>query len=270
MPARVLIGRRERFERIGSTNDVVRDWLADGEPEVCVAVAGEQTAGRGRSGRTWTAPPGRALLVSLGFRPTYLGAASAWRLAATVSLAMAEAAEGVAGLAAGTIRLKWPNDLVVPAASDGEPRKLAGVLGETIGLGSAEPRAIVGIGTNVDWPATEFPPALAGAMTSLREVTGGRPVDADDLLERFLVTLDERHADLRDGAFEAAAWTDRQLTSGRLVHLEQPGGGVELVAATGVDAATGALLVEEPGGGPARAVLSGDVVHVRVAAQDGV
>ena len=58
--------RVERYDRIGSTNDVVRDWLAAGVAEICVAVAGEQTAGRGRKGRTWTAPPGAALLCSLG------------------------------------------------------------------------------------------------------------------------------------------------------------------------------------------------------------
>ena len=103
----------ERFDRVGSTNDVVRGWLADGTPEVCLAVAAEQTAGRGRDGRTWVAPPGAALLLSLGFRPTWLAPESVWRLAAIASLAMADAAEAVAGLAAGTIRLKWPNDLVL-------------------------------------------------------------------------------------------------------------------------------------------------------------
>ena len=64
-----FIARRERFAVVGSTNDVVREWLAGGTPEVCLAVADEQTAGRGREGRTWTAPAGGALLLSLGFRP---------------------------------------------------------------------------------------------------------------------------------------------------------------------------------------------------------
>ena len=58
-----LLARRERFAVVGSTNDVVRGWLADGTPEVCLAVADEQTAGRGREGRTWQAPPGGALLL---------------------------------------------------------------------------------------------------------------------------------------------------------------------------------------------------------------
>ena len=63
-PVTAFLARQERFERIGSTNDAVRAWLDAGTPEVCLAVADEQTAGRGRAGRTWTAPPGAALLLS--------------------------------------------------------------------------------------------------------------------------------------------------------------------------------------------------------------
>ena len=106
-----LISRRESFDRVVSTNDVVREWLAAGTPEVCLAVAAEQTAGRGREGRRWVAPRDAALLLSLGFRPAWLAPDAAWRLAAIISLAMADAAEATAGLAPGTIRLKWPNDL---------------------------------------------------------------------------------------------------------------------------------------------------------------
>ena len=114
------ISRLERFDVVGSTNDVVRRWLADGTPEVCVAIADEQTAGRGRDGRAWLAPPGSALLLSLGFRPVWLAADRLWRLAAVVSLAMAEAGEAMTGVAGGTIRLKWPNDLVVDTPDGGE------------------------------------------------------------------------------------------------------------------------------------------------------
>ena len=60
---RPFISRQERFDQVGSTNDVVRAWLAEGTPEVCLAVADEQTAGRGRDGRTWQAPPGAGLPV---------------------------------------------------------------------------------------------------------------------------------------------------------------------------------------------------------------
>jgi BirA family biotin operon repressor/biotin-[acetyl-CoA-carboxylase] ligase len=240
---------------------VVAAWLAAGEPEVCAAVADEQAAGRGRAGRTWTAPAGAALLVSLGFRPAYLPADQAWRLAAIVSLAMADAAEALGGLARGTIRLKWPNDLVVEAA-DGELRKLGGVLGETDGLGGPDPRAVVGIGVNADWRAADFPPELASTMTSLHEASGGHRIDRDALLDIFLVYLAISHAAIRVGVFDEDGWAARQATTGRRVTVEAADGQRETATAVGVDVASGALLLDGPGG--SRALLSGDVVHVRL------
>ena len=250
-----FLARHERFERVGSTNDVVRDWLAGGTPEVCLAVAGEQTAGRGRDGRTWVAPPGAALLLSLGFRPAWLEPEAVWRLAAIASLAMADAGEAVAGLATGTVRLKWPNDLVLDGP-DGV-RKLAGVLGETDGLGTAEPRAVIGLGVNTGWDAASFPPDLAGSMTSLRAATG-RPIDDVALLDAFLGALEARTTDLRGGRFDAAAWAGRQVTTGRTIRLERADR-TETVRATGVDAASGALLIGD------RRVVVGEITHVRLA-----
>lgn len=329
--------RLERLARVGSTNDVVRGWLSNGAEEVVCAVADEQMSGRGREGRTWTARPGAALLLSVGFRPVWLAPERAWRLAAIVALAMADAAEDVAGLGTGTIHLKWPNDLVVIAAGPGaslglagpgatdktaadlgaadlgapeavarlgatdpgathsmapdlgaadlgapdvgaaeavarlaapiEIRKLAGILGETEGLGTADPRAIIGIGVNADWPAAAFPPELAGSMTSLREASGGRTIDRDALLDGFLDRLETRFEALRGGRFDVAGWAERQVTTGRIIRLETRDGATELVRATGVDGASGALLVEGldgPGAGLERAVLAGEVTHLRL------
>lgn len=261
-----FVGRRESFESIGSTNDVVRAWLDEGAPEVCLAVADEQTAGRGRSGRTWTAPPGAGLLLSLGFRPTWQPADRTWQLAANVALSMAEAGEAVAGLPKRSIRLKWPNDLVVETLQ-GDVLKLAGVLGETTGLDGREPRAIVGIGVNADWPAADFPPELAGGMTSLRAVAGdGTRIDRTDVLEAFLDRLEARTVTLREGRFDAAGWVARQLTNGRPVRLDGGDGRSEVVRALGVDVATGGLVVADPSAaGGQRTVLSGEIVHLRLA-----
>jgi BirA family biotin operon repressor/biotin-[acetyl-CoA-carboxylase] ligase len=259
---RPFISRQEHFPRVGSTNDVVRGWLADGTPEVCLAVADEQSAGRGREGRTWQAPAGAALLLSLGFRPTWLGPDLVWRLAAVTGLAMAEAAEQVTALPAGTIRLKWPNDLVVEG-NDGA-LKLAGVLGETDGLGTADPRAVVGIGVNADWAATDFPPELASGMTSLREIAGQRSIDRTELLATFTGFLEARVDALRAGRFDAAGWTARQATTGRTVTIETHGGRREVAAAVDVDPATGALVVEGRDGSP-RSIVSAEVVHLRLA-----
>ncbi len=293
-----FLSRQARFASVGSTNDVVRSWLEAGVPEVCLAVADEQTAGRGRVGRTWQAPAGAALLLSLGFRPSWLPPERSWRLPATVSLAMADAAEEVAGLPDGAIRLKWPNDLVVEAdgaadiaaedsSDEGAPspstargpgapqhpallaslatppgvRKLAGVLGESDGLGSDDPRMVVGIGVNAGWPAATFPAELAATMTSLHEASRGRPVDLALLLDGFLGRLEVRIAALRAGRFDLADWNARQVTTGREVDVEGPDGGVERLRAIGVDAASGGLVVEGE-----RILLVGDIRHVRVGA----
>ncbi len=283
--------RFERFALVGSTNDIVRAWLAEGTPEICVAVADEQAAGRGRAGRRWIAPPGAALLVSLGFRPTWLPPERTWRIPAVASLAMADAAEDVAGLPERAIKLKWPNDLVVvtrgPDAlllgerdaaaarerltAPPEYRKLGGVLGETEGLGSADPRLVVGIGVNADWPAAAFPPELAATMTSLREVSGGRPIDRAALLDAFLDRLAVRIEALRGGWFPIDDWAARQLTTRRLVDLETDAGATETVLAVGLDPRTGALLVRDPArpDAPERPVHVGEVRHVRLAPNPG-
>jgi BirA family biotin operon repressor/biotin-[acetyl-CoA-carboxylase] ligase len=279
-----VLRRRERFASVPSTNDVVRGWLAAGEPEICVALADEQTAGRGRNGRTWTAPPGGGLLVSLGFRPTWLPPDRVWRLAASVSLAMADASEEAAGLPKRSIGLKWPNDLVVTdGRRDAELslpslkakatlpqairlRKLGGVLGETDGLGTDDPRVVVGIGLNGDWREADFPPDLRDTMTSLRAAAGDRPIDTGAVEEAFLARIEARIQALHDGQFDAASWAERQVTTGRAVEIAMPDGTIDSVVAAGVDGTTGALLVEDRGGrGPTRSVVVGEIVHVRLA-----
>jgi len=261
-----FLARQEHFSVVGSTNDVVRDWLAAGTPEVCLAIADEQSMGRGREGRSWIAPSGGALLLSLGFRPSWLPPERAWRLAACVSMAMADAAEAVAGLPGGTIRLKWPNDLVAPtSAGPSAVGKLAGVLGESDGLGTTDPRVIIGIGVNGDWPADTFPPDLAASMTSLRAMSADRPIDHRAVLAAFLARLELGVHVLQGGRFDAAAWADRQVTTGRDIELIAPDGSMTTVRAIGVDAATGALIVADgdaPGGH--RSVVVGEIRHVRL------
>ena len=234
-----------------------------GTPEVCLAIADEQTAGRGRDGRSWTAPAGSSLLLSLGFRPRWLRPEHAWRLAAIVSVAMAEAADAAVGAAPGTVKLKWPNDLVT--VDDGGIRKLAGVLGETDGLGTDDPRAVIGIGVNVDWAAEDIPADLVGAMTSLRAVAG-HPIDRETMLDVFLGRLESMVRTTRLTGFEADGWVARQVTTGRLVDLIAPDGTSATVRAAGVDPDSGALLVDDPvAPDGVRPVLVGEIRHVRVA-----
>ena len=257
-----FLSRNERFRSVPSTNDIVRAWMAEGTPEVCMAVADEQTAGRGRSGRSWMAPSGTALLLSLGFRPTYVEPDRLWRLAAIVALAMCDAAEEAAGLSSGRLRLKWPNDIVVEAPrAPGGIRKVAGVLGETEGAGTAGVRAVVGIGINNDWRRNDFPADLTYVMTSLREVSRGRQVEAEALLDAFLMRLEPRLIGLRDGHFDVAGWHDRQVTTGKVIRIELPDGTARQADAVGVDGAPGALIVADQAGAETE-LLAGEVVHV--------
>ena len=259
------LSRFERFEVVGSTNDVVAEWLREGTPEVCVAVADVQTGGRGRSGRTWQAPPGSALLLSVGFRPTWLDPERAWRLGAIVTLTMAEACDIAAGLRPGTVQLKWPNDLVWIDPRSGTVRKLAGMLGETDGLGTDDARGVIGIGLNADWKPEDFPPELAESMTSLAELAPGQLIDREVIIHVFLGRLEGAVAKLRDDGFDAEAWRGRQLTNGVPVRLEWPDGTAETVAAMDVDTETGALVVGELGGGGVqRRVLVGEIRHLRL------
>ncbi len=256
---RPFVSRLERFTTVDSTQRVVREWLDAGSPEVCLAVADRQTAGRGRHGRTWHAPSGAALLLSVGFRPADLAAGRAWRLGATVALAMLDAAEEQ-GLREGSLRLMWPNDLVAEGP-DGLPRKLAGVLGETITDEAGRVvSAVVGIGVNVDWPAERFPPELAGSMTSLRELAG-RPTDREALLDGFVARLEPRYEALRAGRFDVAGWSSRQRTTGAYVEVTASAEALEGLA-VGVAPESGALLVQVAG--TLRVIESGEVTRCRV------
>ena len=259
------LSRFERFDVVGSTNDVVAEWLRTGTPEVCVAVSDVQAAGRGRDGRAWAAPSGTALLLSVGFRPTWLTIGHLWRLSAIVSLAMAEACEIGGGMRAGSISLKWPNDLVRIDRASGGVRKLAGVLGETAGIGSPDATAVIGIGANVDWPRDRFPAELADSMTSLADLAPDRNIDRELVLHVFLERLERGVTALREGQFPAETWRGRQLTNGMLVMLDQPDGTAETVVAQDVDTDTGALVVRgRSGGEEPRSVVVGEIRHLRL------
>src|SRR5438876_4697526 len=153
-----------RFAELDSTNRRVLDEARAGAAEGLVVVADHQTAGRGRLGRTWVAPPGSSLLVSVLFRPGSLEAGHL--LTTAVALAACDACERVAGVAPD---LKWPNDLLVGNL------KLGGILAEADGAA-----VVVGLGLNVN--RASGAPETAVALGELAE----RDVDADALLAELL------------------------------------------------------------------------------------
>jgi BirA family biotin operon repressor/biotin-[acetyl-CoA-carboxylase] ligase len=256
-----FVSRLERFERVDSTQAVVRGWLEEGTAEVCVAVADVQSHGRGRLDRIWQDRPGGSLLVSAGFRPTGLSAAHAWRLPAIASIAMLGAATSLLGPTADRLALKWPNDII--AVHRGRLLKVAGLLAESAFEGDRLASIVVGLGVNVDWAKGEYPPELADSMWSLSEASGRRRIDRDALLEAWLERLEPLYEELRAGTFDAPRWADAQITTGASVTVET---GSEAVVGTavGVDRETGSLLVRTGPGQPLSSITVGDVVRCAV------
>jgi BirA family transcriptional regulator, biotin operon repressor / biotin---[acetyl-CoA-carboxylase] ligase len=246
----------------GSTNaDLLARALA-GEPEGMVLAAEEQTAGRGRMGRTWVSPPYAALTFSLLIRPDVPPARRGW-LPLLTGVAVATAVTEVTGVQA---RLKWPNDLLAGDVLAGEG-KLAGILAEAAG-----DAVVVGIGLNVSTEPAELTRLLAGPgpgalpATSLH-AAGATALDRAGLLLAILARFERWYQAWRQAGGdpdrsglreEYVSWS---ATIGRTVRAELPGGQVLSGPAAGVDS-DGRLLVRVSPGAEVP-VAAADVVHLR-------
>jgi BirA family biotin operon repressor/biotin-[acetyl-CoA-carboxylase] ligase len=197
-----------------STNERAKQLAAAGAPHGTLVTAHEQTAGRGRQGRVWTAPPRSAVLMSVVLRELDE------RLPLTAAVAVCDALPAEAAI-------KWPNDVWIGG------RKVAGILVE------GRPQdgwAVVGIGVNVTTP--DFPPELAETATSLR--LAGIQDDPESVLASVLRSLDEWLG--APPARVLDAWRERDALKGQRVRWSG-GEGV----ADGIDD-SGALVVETPDG----------------------
>jgi len=209
-----------------STNDRARALAQAGAPHGTLVTAAEQSAGRGRQGRTWSAPPGHALLLSIVLRdpPTLLPLA---------------AALAVAGVAGSHAQIKWPNDVLV----DG--RKIAGILAE------GRPQdgwVVLGIGLNVALRIQDLPPELRDTAGTL----GLTPADLEPTLDRLLAALERALA--LDAPALLDAYRDRDALRDREVSWAGSRG-----RAAGIDG-EGRLIVELPEGG--RTALNAGEVHL--------
>ncbi len=240
-----------RFEQLDSTNRVALELAHHGQTEGVVIVADHQTAGRGRRGRTWSAPPGSALLASVLLRPP-IAPGEAHLVAMAVALAAADACAEVAGVHPA---LKWPNDLIAPVDA-AAPRKLAGVLGESVVAGDRLVALVAGMGLNVRRAAATLPGAVA------LDDLAGRCVEREPLLASWLGHLARHYAVVNEpgGASRVLdAYRRCCATLGQAVRVELADGSFEGAALDVTDA--GHLVVDTGAG--ARAVTAADVVHLR-------
>jgi BirA family biotin operon repressor/biotin-[acetyl-CoA-carboxylase] ligase len=224
------LGRpRLHLRETSSTNDRARALAADGAPHGTLVTAREQTAGRGRHGRTWVGPPGQSLLMSLVLRELD-------------PLLPLRAGLAVADLAGDAARVKWPNDVWV----DG--RKVAGILAEArVQAGWA----VLGIGVNVAVDPAQLPDELPDSAGTL----GRRPEELEDTLAELLRALERRLAEPAAEALDALRARDALL--GREVEWDD-GEGV----GAGIDDA-GSLLVRLTDGSEI-ALSAGEVLLRRI------
>ena len=225
--------------------------------EGAVLAAEEQTAGRGRMGRSWVSPPRAALTFSLLLKPAPVPPARRGWLPLLAGAAVANAVRTVAAVDA---RLKWPNDVLVGEA------KLSGILAEAVG-----DAVIVGVGINVSAAPPELP-QKALPPTSLRAL-GAASLAREPLLTEILTEFERWYLAWREAGGDPdrcglrAEYTRLSATIGRRLQVEMPGGQLLSGLAVGVDE-DGRLVVRvdsesATGEAPEFPVAAGDVVHLR-------
>lgn len=240
-------------EVVASTGSTNADLLRRGGPEGQVLVAEEQTAGRGRMGRSWVSQPGASLTFSLLLRPVAVPPARRGWLPLLTGVSVAVAVREVAAVAA---VLKWPNDVLIGS------RKLAGILAEQSG-----DVVVIGVGLNVSTPADALP-VSSGGLRATSLLAEGAAVAREAVLNGILRELEPRYLAFRDdpSAGASALLTEYRAlcaTLGRKVRAELPGGRVLSGVARDIDAG-GRLLIAAADGAPPTPISAGDVVHVRL------
>lgn len=221
------------YPQIDSTMDAAREQAAAGAPHGSLIIADEQLAGRGRLGRSWSAPFGANLLFSLILRPQ-LRPAYLYRVVMAAGLAAAEACEAAAGVQVG---VKWPNDLQIGG------RKCAGLLPEGAVEGDSIQWCIIGLGLNVN-QAFEASDPLAQTAASLYSERG-RMFDRAALLGDLLGRLNRKLA-LLGSDLLLEDWQARCISLGQQVRVHSGEEHVE-GRAEAIDE-DGALLLRLPDG----------------------
>jgi len=252
--SRAVTSRLVFLEQAKSTNDELAERVRAGSisdwPEFSVLVTDDQTAGRGRLGRTWSAPAGTMLAISVLLRPArsgILGAGATSWLPLVAGLAMTR------GLAACGARaeLKWPNDVLV------DDRKVCGILAEA----HAGDTLIVGSGVNLTLTVDELPVPTATSMLIV-----GAETDADAVLSSYLKEFRDLYERFAAAGGDAevsglrAVVTEACSTLGREVRVQLPGQEDLTGIAEELDG-TGRLVVGASG--RRTAVSAGDVTHLR-------
>ena len=235
------------FDCIDSTNNYLKRLALEGAPDGTVAIADEQTAGRGRLGRSFQSPPGTGVYLSILLRPPVVPE-KAVNLTACTAVAMCDAVEAAAGLRP---QIKWTNDVLL------DKRKICGILTEMSveGETGALQYIVVGIGVNVNQQLSDFPEELQSVAGSVA-MAAGHPIDRGRLSAEIVNAMDQMYADWLKGVWSVDRYRADCATLSREVRVIRAGGEREAVAEA-VDDEFG-LVVRYPDG-TRETVFSGEV-----------
>ena len=241
-----LGGQIEAVEVTDSTNLLARELAAKGAAQGLVVVAESQSAGRGRLGRTWSAPKGKAVLMSILLRPQ-LPASAVFGLTMAASVCLVRAVKSVTGLDA---KVKWPNDVYV------DDLKMAGILTEFTAGPDVVEYVIVGVGINVNQTEAELG-RLDQPAVSLRTASGRR-IDRAELLGEYLRQLEPVFERVAKGDTSSLRkeYERLNLVLGRQVTVS---GMAEPVTGQAVGLAPDGSLIVKTAGGMRRTIVCGDV-----------
>ncbi len=247
----------EVVQRTGSTNADLVALAVDGTAEEgAVLVAEEQTAGRGRLDRHWTAPARSGLFFSVLLKPSGVPVNRWGWLPLLTGVAVATGLSRAAGV---DTALKWPNDVLVSVG--GEERKAGGILAERAG----DDGVVIGVGINVTLKEDELPVPQAGSLA----LAGAVSTDRDPLLRAVLRSLEDWYARWRSAGGDPVAsglqetYAAGCATLGRVVRAELPGDRSLVGEAVAVDGDGRLVIATEEG--MQEPVGAGDIVHLRPA-----
>ncbi len=221
------------FDSVGSTMDEAFRLGMEGAPEGTIVCAEAQNKGRGRLGRAWSSPKGKGIYCSFILRPQ-LPPGQLAQLTLTAAVALAEGLYNAGGI---ELSIKWPNDILAGG------RKLAGILTELRAETDQVDFVVVGIGINVNTPASQLVEGAASLRTA-----AGRAFNRVAVLQEILRSFETWYAVLGQGRFDQVieAWKARSSTLKRRVRVTDPNGMVEGMA---IDLDTdGGLLVRQDSG----------------------
>ncbi len=245
LSTRALGQHIEYHARVSSTNDVARQLADAGAVEGSLVIADEQTAGRGRMGRAWTAPPRSSILMSLILHPRALAPHQIARVTMATALGVCDGIRAATGLDA---QIKWYNDILLRG------NKCGGILAEAEIVGEQIEYVIVGLGVNVNFAAAAVKEIPADATTLADEL--GKPTPRVPLVQAILHGIEDYYLRLCAGENLRAEWESRLVTLGQRIRAQTPGGIDEGLAESVDD--DGALWLRRADGSRVR-LIAGDV-----------